>query len=39
MDAIDKRILMVLQNDAKANNKIIAEKSGLSVSPLQELRN
>jgi Lrp/AsnC family leucine-responsive transcriptional regulator len=33
MDAIDKRILMVLQNDAKANIKIIAEKSGLSVSP------
>ena len=33
MDAIDKRILIVLQNDAKANIKIIAEKSGLSVSP------
>jgi Lrp/AsnC family leucine-responsive transcriptional regulator len=33
MDTIDKRILMVLQNDAKANIKIIAEKSGLSVSP------
>lgn len=33
MDAIDTRILMVLQNDAKANIKIIAEKSGLSVSP------
>jgi Lrp/AsnC family leucine-responsive transcriptional regulator len=33
MDAIDKRILMVLQEDAKANIKIIAEKSGLSVSP------
>ena len=33
MDAIDKRILMVLQNDAKANIKIIAEKSGLSVTP------
>ena len=33
MDAIDKRILMALQNDAKANIKIIAEKSGLSVSP------
>ena len=33
MDAIDKRILMVLQNDAKANIKMIAEKSGLSVSP------
>ena len=33
MDAIDKLILMVLQNDAKANIKIIAEKSGLSVSP------
>ena len=33
MDSIDKRILMVLQNDAKANIKIIAEKSGLSVSP------
>ncbi|MEN9980353.1 MAG: hypothetical protein RIT22_1834 [Bacteroidota bacterium] len=33
MDAIDKRILMVLQDDAKANIKMIAEKSGLSVSP------
>jgi Lrp/AsnC family transcriptional regulator, leucine-responsive regulatory protein len=33
MDAIDKRILMVLQSDAKANIKMIAEKSGLSVSP------
>ena len=33
MDAIDKRILMVLQEDAKANIKMIAEKSGLSVSP------
>lgn len=33
MDAIDKRILMVLQEDAKANIKMIAEKSRLSVSP------
>ena len=33
MDAIDKRILMVLQEDAKSNIKMIAEKSGLSVSP------
>jgi len=33
MDAVDKRILMVLQEDAKANIKMIAEKSGLSVSP------
>lgn len=33
MDAIDKRILMVLQDNAKTNIKMIAEKSGLSVSP------
>ena len=40
MDAIDKKILMLLQQDAKQNTKEIAEKVGLSVSPLlKELKN
>ncbi|BFM43853.1 Lrp/AsnC family transcriptional regulator [Flavobacterium sp. CFS9] len=36
MDAIDKKILMLLQQDAKQNTKEIAEKIGLSVSPTFE---
>ena len=36
MDAIDKKILMLLQQDAKQNTKEIAEKVGLSVSPTFE---
>ena len=36
MDAIDKKILMLLQKDAKLNTKEIAEKVGLSVSPTFE---
>lgn len=36
MDAIDKKILMLLQEDAKQNTKEIAEKVGLSVSPTFE---
>ena len=36
MDAIDKKILMLLQKDAKQNTKEIAEKVGLSVSPTFE---
>ncbi|WP_268846059.1 Lrp/AsnC family transcriptional regulator [Flavobacterium aestivum] len=36
MDAIDKKILMLLQQDAKLNTKEIAEKVGLSVSPTFE---
>ncbi|CAA9197788.1 Lrp/AsnC family transcriptional regulator [Flavobacterium collinsii] len=36
MDAIDKKILMLLQQDAKQNTKEIADKIGLSVSPTFE---
>ena len=36
MDIIDKKILMLLQQDAKLNTKEIAEKVGLSVSPTFE---
>lgn len=36
MDAIDKKILVLLQQDAKLNTKEIAEKVGLSVSPTFE---
>lgn len=36
MDAIDKKILMLLQQNAKYNTKEIAEKVGLSVSPTFE---
>ena len=36
MDAIDKKILMQLQHNAKQNNKEIADKVGLSVSPTYE---
>lgn len=36
MDSIDKKILMLLQQDAKQNTKEIAEKVGLSVSPTFE---
>lgn len=36
MDSIDKKILMLLQQDAKLNTKEIAEKVGLSVSPTFE---
>ncbi|WP_281226160.1 Lrp/AsnC family transcriptional regulator [Flavobacterium aquiphilum] len=36
MDVIDKKILMLLQQDAKLNTKEIAEKVGLSVSPTFE---
>jgi len=36
MDAIDKKILMLLQQDAKLNTKEIADKVGLSVSPTFE---
>lgn len=36
MDAIDKKILMQLQQNAKQNNKEIAEQVGLSVSPTYE---
>jgi Lrp/AsnC family leucine-responsive transcriptional regulator len=36
MDAIDKKILMLLQQDSKQNTKEIAEKVGLSVSPTFE---
>jgi Lrp/AsnC family leucine-responsive transcriptional regulator len=36
MDTIDKKILMLLQQDAKLNTKEIAEKVGLSVSPTFE---
>jgi len=36
MDAIDKKILMLLQQDAKLNTKEIAVKVGLSVSPTFE---
>lgn len=36
MDAIDKKILMLLQQDAKLNTKEIAERVGLSVSPTFE---
>ncbi len=36
MDSIDKKIMMLLQQDAKQNTKEIAEKVGLSVSPTFE---
>lgn len=36
MDAIDKKILMQLQQNAKQNTKEIADKVGLSVSPTYE---
>jgi Lrp/AsnC family transcriptional regulator, leucine-responsive regulatory protein len=36
MDVIDKKILMLLQQDSKQNTKEIAEKVGLSVSPTFE---
>ena len=36
MDLIDKKILMLLQTNAKQNTKEIADKIGLSVSPTYE---
>ncbi len=36
MDVVDKKILMLLQQDAKLNTKEIAEKVGLSISPTFE---
>ncbi|SHI41824.1 Lrp/AsnC family transcriptional regulator, leucine-responsive regulatory protein [Arenibacter nanhaiticus] len=36
MDDIDKKILMLLQRNAKQNTKEIAEKVGLTVSPTFE---
>ncbi|MCL5246656.1 MULTISPECIES: Lrp/AsnC family transcriptional regulator [Cellulophaga] len=36
MDAIDKKILMLLQENAKQNTKEIADKIGLTVSPTFE---
>ncbi len=36
MDAIDKKILALLQENAKLNTKEIADKIGLSVSPTYE---
>lgn len=36
MDIIDKKILMLLQTNAKQNTKEIADKIGLSVSPTYE---
>lgn len=36
MDIIDKKILMLLQSNAKQNTKEIADKIGLSVSPTYE---
>ncbi|MEE9364108.1 MAG: Lrp/AsnC family transcriptional regulator [Cellulophaga sp.] len=36
MDAIDKKILMLLQKNAKQNTKEIADKIGLTVSPTFE---
>ncbi len=36
MDAIDKKILMLLQNNAKQNTKEIADQIGLSISPTFE---
>ena len=36
MDAIDKKILMILQKDAKQNTKEIASQIGLTVSPTFE---
>lgn len=36
MDNIDRRILMLLQKDAKRNTKEIASKVGLSVTPTYE---
>lgn len=36
MDAVDKKILMLLQKNAKQNTKEIADKIGLTVSPTFE---
>ncbi|MDO6490149.1 MULTISPECIES: Lrp/AsnC family transcriptional regulator [unclassified Cellulophaga] len=36
MDALDKKILMLLQQNAKQNTKEIADKIGLTVSPTFE---
>jgi Lrp/AsnC family leucine-responsive transcriptional regulator len=36
MDAIDKKIVMLLQQNAKLNTKEIADRVGLSVSPTFE---
>ncbi|WP_196890561.1 Lrp/AsnC family transcriptional regulator [Aureivirga marina] len=36
MDAIDKKILMLLQENAKLNSKEIANKIGLSTTPTYE---
>jgi len=36
MDAIDKKILMLLQENSKQNTKEIADKIGLTVSPTFE---
>ena len=36
LDATDKRILQILQENAKANTKEIAYKVGLSVTPVYE---
>lgn len=36
MDKIDKKILLLLQENAKQNTKEIAEKIGLSISPTFE---
>ncbi len=36
MDSIDKKILMLLQKNAKQNTKEIADKVGLTVSPTFE---
>lgn len=36
MDAVDKKILMLLQQNAKQNTKEIADKIGLTVSPTFE---
>lgn len=36
MDAIDRKILMLLQNNSKQNTKEIADKIGLTVSPTFE---
>jgi len=36
MDAIDRKILMILQKDGKCNTKEIANRVGLSVTPTYE---
>ena len=36
LDAIDKKILRLLQKDARLNTKEIADKIGLSVTPTYE---